>query len=343
MAGVPYPGFQVTGLTAPKSELPVLLRSYTEPFTQLQRAQFKDASLTLAGDNYPRNAEISCDLPLYFTEKYNADETVSGITWLRTVSLQEYVTKTDDGRMLTSWTTEYPDAGQQPEEITDVFTRHKAGLQGFENSNLMMINCDFLTSNAGMLENHLKLFHKINIKQVAGGSSGNSVGSGLAGAPTSFRLKQSNDTPPKRLPEHPSKLTIKNCKIDYKYYNECCRLLDKANSRFVEKGNWQGMINLFKHLLTEAQWNMQHMQHTILREPDRTAIADWDAVLDATVNPDRIIKATRELFEFKQKPTNSYGDVLGKLDILTDRAVPNVATLKCHHCQAVNNINLKGY
>ena len=84
------------------------------------------------------------------------------------------------------------------------------------------------------------------------------------------------------------------------------------------------------------------MQHKVLREASRTYIADWDEVLDDCVNPDSIIKATRELFDWHQKPTNTYGDALGKLDILSDRALPNTATLKCA-CGRENDINLKGY
>ena len=224
--------------------------------------------------------------------------------------------------MLTSWTTEYPDLAQQPEGVDQEFTEHKAALEGFDNSSLMMINCDFLTNNAGMLENHLKLFHNIVFKQVAGGSSGNSVGSAIAGAPTSFRLRQSNDIPPPKLPQNPSKLTIKQCKADYKYHAECVGLLDKSTSLFVEKGCWQGMLKLFKHLLTDDQFNINHMQHEVLRDAKRTYISDWDEVLDDCVNPDSVIKATREVFEWQQRANNTYGDFLGKLDILTERALP---------------------
>ena len=223
-AAGPYQGFKATRLRPATSNATVLLTSFIDPFTNAQKTQFRDASLTLAGDNYPKNTEMSCDLPLYFSEKYNregeAEETVGGITWVRTVKLQDYVMKTDDGKMLTSWTTAYPDLTQQPEGVDQEFTEHKAALEGFDNSSLMMINCDFLTNNAGMLETHLKLFHNIIFKQVGGGSSGNSVSSALAGAPTSFRLIQSNDIPPPKLPHNPSKLTIKQCKADYKYHAE---------------------------------------------------------------------------------------------------------------------------
>ena len=84
------------------------------------------------------------------------------------------------------------------------------------------------------------------------------------------------------------------------------------------------------------------MQHEVLREASRTYIADWDEVLDDCVNPDSVIKATREIFEWHQKPTNTYGDSLGKLDILTERALPNAASLICQ-CGIENDINLKGY
>ena len=127
----------------------------------------------------------------------------------------------------------------------------------------MLIYCDFMTSNPGAMENHLKLFHNINIKSVAGGSSGNGPAAAMAGAPTSFRLKQSNDIPPKMLPENPSKKTILDTKIAWKYHGEVTGLMQTATSKYVEYAQWQGMINLFRHLLTESQWNMQFMRQQV--------------------------------------------------------------------------------
>ena len=120
MSGLVYAGFQPTALTQSQDPATALLVSYTEPFNVLQRTQFKDASLTLAGADYPKNADLSCDLPIYFTEKITEGAN-GGRTWLRTVNLQDYVTKTDDGKMLTSWTTNFPDVTQHPEEITPIF------------------------------------------------------------------------------------------------------------------------------------------------------------------------------------------------------------------------------
>ena len=85
------------------------------------------------------------------------------------------------------------------------------------------------------------------------------------------------------------------------------------------------------------------LQHEVLREASRTYIADWDEVLDDCVNPDSVIKATREVFEWQQRANNTYGDSLGKLDILTERALPNEASLICFNCKFENDINLKGY
>ena len=65
------------------------------------------------------------------------------------------------------------------------------------------------------------------------------------------------------------------------------------DSLHVEKANWQGMLKLFRHLLTDEQYNHNHMQHEVLRNAKKTYVADWDEVLDDCVNPDSCIKATR--------------------------------------------------
>ena len=104
-----YAGFQTTAITASTATPAVLLESHTEPYNNVQRTQFKDASLTLAGNDYPRNADLTCDLPLYFTERITDAGAITGRTWLRTVNLQDHVTRTDDGKMLTSWTAQYTD------------------------------------------------------------------------------------------------------------------------------------------------------------------------------------------------------------------------------------------
>ena len=160
-----------------------------EPFTPVERTQFRDASLTLAGDNYPKNAEMTCDLPIYFTEEMetvgageNAREQVKNIYWVRTVNLQDLVTKTDDGKMLNSWTAEYSDDAQQPDGVEREFIEHRDALEGFDNCELMKINCDFLTNSKGMLENHLKKFHNIILKQVGGGNNAGAGAGASAGA-----------------------------------------------------------------------------------------------------------------------------------------------------------------
>ena len=260
-----YHGFQPTTLGVAATGPAELWTSFIRDFTNVEKAQFNDGSFTMAGDQYPRNAEMSCDLPIYFSEKMGfvgegeeRVERVESITWVRTISLQDMVTKTDDGRMLNSWTAQYTDDAQQPKGISAKFIVHRDALNGFDNCTLMKINCDFLTSSKGMMENHLRKFHNIILSQV------DTIGADGGGVPE-FRLKQSNDLPPPKLPPHPSKLTIKICKEDYKYHSECIGLLRRSDSECVEKNNWQGMIKLFRHLLTEDQYNNAHMGHDVLR------------------------------------------------------------------------------